>query len=83
MQVMFDSLTGKVTQVGQHDGNPRIWTVVLRPTFEDGTTEKWTFKSPSKVYIRDLADLIDDHLRAEVIKRIQIVTRMRWVAMAR
>lgn len=83
MQVMFDSKTGKMTQSGDHEGFPRVWTVVLRASFEDGTTEKWTFKSKGKTYIRDLADIVDDYLRAEVVRRVMVPTRVRWTAIAR
>lgn len=80
MQVMYNSRVhkdGKPHIVGTHSGTPRIWLVQVWP---EGFGHSLLFRPKGKVYISDLATLIDAHLRKEGISGD---TEIRWIATAR
>lgn len=76
MIAQFDSKSMKVTLRGEHNGTPRMWVVQVRA---DDLDEVITFRPKGKVYIRDLADLIDHELLTAGVKD----GRVRWTATAR
>lgn len=76
MIAQFDSNIRRVSMRGDHDGTPRVWVVQVRA---DDLDEVITFRPKGKVYIQDLADLIDKELIAAGVKD----GRVRWTATAR
>lgn len=82
MNVVFDSLnpTGRPRIIGEGNGMPRMWTVQLRAEGIEGVV---TFKSKGKVFIRDLAEIVDEYILAHVkVDKVKI-GRIRWTANAR
>lgn len=80
MIVLYDSNVGKPVIRGEHHGTPRLWVVQVRAT---GMDDVVTFRPLAKVYIRDLADLIDDHLLGVIAETGKNISRVRWTATAR
>lgn len=83
MKAMYDSKTGRLTRRGNHDGTPRLWTVINDLTYEDGEKQKMTFRTKQKVHLPELADLIADHIYEEIGVRQVAVVRHQWTAIAR
>lgn len=48
--------------VGQHHGQPRVWTVTAWAMLPDGTKEKLVVRPQGKVQLRDLISLINTEL---------------------
>ncbi|MCY1286649.1 hypothetical protein D9M70_356250 [compost metagenome] len=78
--VTYDSNVGRPFIRGTHNGNPRMWTVQVRV---QGFPDVISFRPSDKVYISDLAGLIDRHLREEAVEHGVHVQRVRWTAVAR
>jgi hypothetical protein len=86
--VLYDSLVGKPFIRGEHHGNPRQWKVkVLVSALPDSLT----FTPKGKVYISDLAEIVDAQIRADMDEAQEEGTlvdtgkplRIRWTATAR
>lgn len=82
MNVVFDSNnpTKRPRIIGEGNGTPRIWTVQLRAEGIEGMV---TFKSKGKVYIRDLAEMVDEYILAHIKVLGVTIGRIRWTATAR
>lgn len=66
---------------GSHDGRPKRWTVVVEYEAPDGKYKR-TYQPKADCQLRDLADIIDTHLRLEdeVAGGIRVIG---WTAMSR
>lgn len=80
MKLMYDTKTDKLTRVGAFKPGLNIWKITLNITYEDGAELKVFLKGKKPVESTEVADTVDTHLRAAIIKRRMLITRLRWVA---
>ena len=81
MKAIFDTINNKLIINGQHNGNRRFWTVVVN-AWTSVSMERMVFQTEEKCLVSELAEIIQDHLRALHLADGGII-RTRWEAMAR
>lgn len=81
MKAIFDTATNRLIINGKHNGNRRMWTIVLHAT-TNISTERMVFKTEEPCLVSELADVVHDQLRPLHNTEGGLI-RVRWEAMAR
>jgi hypothetical protein len=81
VKAIFDTINNKLIINGRHNGNRRMWTIVLHATTQI-STERMVFSTDEPCLVSELADVVSEQLRPLHNTEGGLI-RVRWEAMAR
>lgn len=81
MKAIFDTANNRLIINGRHNGNRRMWTIQVT-AYTPVSTERMVVRPDEPCHVTELADIIQDELRA-LHQADGGIIRTRWEAMAR